>query len=534
MRVTSETSPSIRPPSDPPASGETPVRTRNSRITEASARDAEEARTNTRVEILGKYHSIAALGSGGMSKVHLAVVRGPAGFHKLVVLKELRANLSSDDQYLPMFLDEARLAARLNHPNVVQTNEVGQSGETYFIAMEYLDGQPLTSVLRRTSAAGGLPLACALRIVADVCAGLHHAHELREFDGSPLHVVHRDISPQNIFITYDGQTKVVDFGVAKADGRTVQTRAGVLKGKIRYMAPEQARGEAVDRRADIFSLGVVLYEMVAVRRLWQGRDIDALQELRAGRIPVSPKDFRPDLPDAIDRICRRALASAPDERYATALDMQRELEECLETLTPRATPRVIGELVSGLFEQERHQIHAVIEQQLRHLERIVAGVASSPHLSMPALTLGGASITPSSPSGIAPQITRWRTRRTVIAIAAFLAVLSLTGSWALFHAPGKATAKKVDLTVDREPHPLPPAPPASTATPAFEHPAPTRSAKPRAYDAPGATPVAPAWGSWRKQASEPTAPRPAQLPAPRPQTAPPQPADEDNPLGDRK
>jgi serine/threonine-protein kinase len=507
---------------------------------------AHDENTEAQVETLGKYHSIAALGSGGMSKVHLAVVRGPAGFHKLVVLKELRANPSHSDQYLPMFLDEARLAARLNHPNVVQTNEVGQAGETYFIAMEYLDGQPLTNVLRRTTPAGGLPLPFALRIVADVCAGLHHAHELADFDGTPLNVVHRDVSPQNVFVTYDGQTKVVDFGVAKAEGRTVQTRVGVLKGKIRYMAPEQSRGETVDRRADIFSIGVLLYEMVAVRRLWQGKDVDALQELRAGRVPGSPKEFRPDLPDEVDRICRRALSALPDERYATALDMQRDLEDCLENLTPRVTPRAIGELVSGLFAQERLQIHAVIDQQVRKLERIVAGAESSPRLSIPALPLAGlagAPVTSSSPSHVSVPLPRawWSNRRIAAIVTAFLFVLLLGVSWGLWRSSEGTSPAKKEKTVDRMPPSVVTSPAASTAAPpaapAVESPSPARTVKPRAAEVlspPLAASTAPpsTWGAPRKITIEPTAPR-VPTPPPQPQSRP-STATEDDPLGDRK
>src|SRR5262249_51412798 len=154
---------------------------------------------------------IAELGAGGMATVYLACARGPAGFHKLLVLKQLRSNLSTDQEYLAMFLDEARLAARLSHPNIVQTYEVGESNGNYFMAMEYLTGQPFGSVLRRARATGGIPFGVSARVVADLCAGLHYAHQLKDFEGNLLHVVHRDVSPQNVFVTYDGQVKVVDF-----------------------------------------------------------------------------------------------------------------------------------------------------------------------------------------------------------------------------------------------------------------------------------------------------------------------------------
>lgn len=178
--------------------------------------------------VIGKYHLLATLGRGGMAEVFLAVIQGPAGFSKLVVLKELRPELSSEPEFLSMFLDEARLAARLQHPNVVQTNEVGHEGSRHFIAMEYLDGQPLSRVLSRMR--GQLPLPLHLRVLSETLAALHYAHELRDFDGTPLAVVHRDVTPHNVFVTYDGEVKLVDFGIAKATDSSTETRTGVLKG----------------------------------------------------------------------------------------------------------------------------------------------------------------------------------------------------------------------------------------------------------------------------------------------------------------
>src|SRR4051794_26091703 len=193
--------------------------------------------------LFGKYRLIAELGHGGMADVFLAVARGPIGFNKLLVVKRLKANLVDEPEYVAMLGDEARLAARLNHPNVVQTNEVGQEGDQYFIAMEYLDGQPLHRVLTRSEKKERMPLAMHLRIVCDVLSGLHYAHELADFDGSPLNVVHRDVTPQNIFVTYDGQVKLVDFGIAKASGRDGETKTGIVKGKVTYMGPEHAMGK---------------------------------------------------------------------------------------------------------------------------------------------------------------------------------------------------------------------------------------------------------------------------------------------------
>src|SRR4051812_36002706 len=277
-----------------------------------------------------KYRPIAELGQGGMAQVFLALASGPAGFNKLVVIKQIREQFADEQDFLTMFLDEARLAARLNHPNVVQTNEVGDDGKRYYICMEYLEGQPLNRIMNRVGVAGGLTQAIQLRIVVDALAGLHHAHELRDFDGTPLQVVHRDVSPHNIFVTYAGQVKVVDFGIAKALSSSSETRTGVLKGKVAYMAPEQAMGERVDRRADIFGAGMILWEMLAGRRLFKGvADVAVLQKIVNNQIP-SPMTIKPDVPVRLEVICMKALAHDRNNRYATAADFAADLEDAIE------------------------------------------------------------------------------------------------------------------------------------------------------------------------------------------------------------
>ncbi|APR84855.1 serine/threonine protein kinase [Minicystis rosea] len=314
---------------------------------------------------LGKYRLIAELGHGGMAEVFLAVVRGPAGFNKLVVIKQIRPQLAEDPEFLGMFLDEARLAARLSHPNVVQTNEVGQEDERYFIAMEYLEGQPLNRVIHRLQKGGGFPLAMHLKVVCNTLAGLHHAHELTDYDGTALGVVHRDVTPHNVFVTYDGLVKVVDFGIAKALNSSSETRTGVLKGKVAYMAPEQARGERVDRRADIFSVGVMLWEAATGKRLWKGvPDITILQRLLAGDIPT-PRSVKPDIPEKLEAIILKALSQQRDDRHASAADLQLALEGYLEESGERIHERDIGKLIALNFEADRAKIKTIIDEQLR-------------------------------------------------------------------------------------------------------------------------------------------------------------------------
>ncbi|HEY8075532.1 MAG TPA: serine/threonine-protein kinase [Labilithrix sp.] len=331
----------------------------------------------------GKYRLLAELGHGGMADVFLAVQAGPigSGFKKLMVVKRLRQNLADEPEFVAMLVDEARIAARLNHPNVVQTNEVGDVDGQYFIAMEYLDGQPMHRLQHRSGTrvkeGKGTPLTMEnqLVVVMDALAGLHHAHELMDYDGTPLQIVHRDMTPHNIFVTYDGQTKVVDFGIAKAAGRMSETRQGVVKGKVRYMAPEQAIGLAVDRRADVFSMGVILWEVLAGRRLWKDMDdMQIVQALIAGSIPGSPKTFDPTVPDALDKIAQRALGAKADDRYASAEDFRSDLEQALadsgKLLEAR---RKLAPAVVELFADKRSEIKSIIEKQLSDLDQVMSG-----------------------------------------------------------------------------------------------------------------------------------------------------------------
>jgi len=325
--------------------------------------------------ILGKYRLIAELGRGGMSEVYLACVSGPAGFNKLSVIKQIKAELAEDPDFVTMFLEEARLAARLSHPNVVQTNEVGHEGQNrYFIAMEYLEGQPYSRVLNRLGRDRGLPLGMSLRVIVDVLAGLHHAHELCDYDGTPLEVVHRDVTPHNVFITYDGQVKVMDFGIAKAMNSSLETRTGVLKGKVGYMAPEQARGERVDRRADIFSVGVMLWEAAVGRRLWKGlAEVTVLHKLLNGEIP-RPRQMRPDISDRLETICLRALAVDREYRYGTSAELQADLEELIDGPGMRTSVREIGRMVAQQFAEDRAKLRQIIDSQLSSYQSLNTGL----------------------------------------------------------------------------------------------------------------------------------------------------------------
>jgi eukaryotic-like serine/threonine-protein kinase len=325
----------------------------------------------------GKYKLLAILGQGSLADVFLAVLGGPdrIGLTKLLVIKRLRPNLAEDPDFVSMLVDEARIAAKLSHPNVIQTHEVGVVGDEYYLAMEYLDGQPLDRIVQRSRRAS-LPLTLKLGIVRDMLAGLHHAHELVDFDGTPLGLVHRDVNPQNVFVTYEGQVKVVDFGIAKAKGRATQTRQGIVKGKVGYMAPEQAGAKEIDRRADVFAAGVILWELLTGERLWNDLDDVAIrQKLLLDTIPSSPRAANPEVPKALDAIVRKALARERGDRFDTAQAFQVEIERYMETAGLACTPRDLGECVGALFETRRKHTRRLIEAQLVSLRSV--GVRSS-------------------------------------------------------------------------------------------------------------------------------------------------------------
>jgi serine/threonine protein kinase len=316
---------------------------------------------------LGKFRLVALLGKGGMSDVFLAATDEQlVDFTKLVVIKKLREEFSQDADFVMMFLDEARIAARLNHPNVIQTLDVGQAGEDYFLAMEYLDGQPVSRILRSTSF--GVPLGMHLSIIAEALGGLHYAHDLKDYDGSQLNMVHRDVTPHNIFVTYTGQVKVMDFGIAKAAGRAAETRVGVVKGKVAYMAPEQILLQPVDRRADVYAAGVILYEAATRARMWEGvTQQELLTRLVHGECPRSPKLKRPDVHEELDRICQKALSFDPADRYPTAAALQEDLENFVAEHEKRPSPRQLGAFISERFSSQQEHARRVIQEQLTQL-----------------------------------------------------------------------------------------------------------------------------------------------------------------------
>lgn len=307
-----------------------------------------------------RYRPLFPLGEGGMAKVLLAVGRGPGGFNKLVVLKAMRRELVGDDELRQMFLAEARLSARLNNANVVQVYQVVDTAVPC-IVMEYLEGQPLSALYDRTGER--FTLVMQLKVLSESLSGLHYSHELRDYDGTPLNIVHRDISPQNIFVTYDGVVKVLDFGIAKGAGITGHTRTGVLKGKIRYMPREQLLNESIDRRADIYAAGCMLWRAAAGTLLWAGKpEGDVMRAVIEGRLP-KPSEVR-EVDPRLEAIVMKAMAPEPADRYSTALELQSAIDEFMHAAYPPTSMRAVGELVSSAFSEERRKRQEEIKTAL--------------------------------------------------------------------------------------------------------------------------------------------------------------------------
>ena len=298
---------------------------------------------------LGRFQILKHLATGGMAEVLLAHAQGPYGSEH-VVIKRVRRDQAQDPQFVKMFMDEATLAASLQHPNIVRVHEIGTDQGEYFFAMEYVHGEDLRRVLMEVNRRRDkLPIALVTGIVAAAAAGLEHAHNQRGPNGQALGIVHRDVSPANILVGYDGQVKVADFGIAKAALRTVETQSGTLKGKVSYMSPEQVTGRPVDRRSDVYALGIVLYEVVTARRLFKGEnDFLTMSSIVQGDIPL-PSLLRPDLPRILEDIVMKALSPSPKDRYQSAEELRVELEKFTHAIGMRMSNGSIADYMRKLF-----------------------------------------------------------------------------------------------------------------------------------------------------------------------------------------
>jgi serine/threonine-protein kinase len=306
---------------------------------------------------------LGELGTGGMGCLYLARAEGPGGFERLVAIKMLLPHLCRNKSFVDMFLDEARITAMIHHPNVVQTFEIGEHEGQYFIAMDYVSGETLASMLTHTWKVGRpFPRDLGAYVIACAAEGLHAAHELRDVDGRPKGVVHRDISPQNVLIGYDGVVRLVDFGIAKAADRLSHTGTGVRKGKAAYMSPEQIRTEEVDRRADVFALGIVLWETTVGKRLFKAHNDFATIERVMRKVIPSPRRFHPDYPEALERILFKALERDASRRYQTAREMADDLHEHLSDRARLVGTTALAGLMDAVFPERKEARTELVRQ----------------------------------------------------------------------------------------------------------------------------------------------------------------------------
>ena len=313
-------------------------------------------------ERLGRYDLIGLLATGGMAEIHLARLAGEAGFEKIVVVKRLLPELVASKAYVEMFLGEAKLVAKLSHPNVCEVYELGREGAEYFLVMPFLDGVPATELIARPRDPDRMAqLRVAAGVIAQACAGLHHAHELRGDTGELVGLVHRDVSPSNLFVTAAGVVKVLDFGIAKIAG-TAETEAGTVKGKAQYMAPEQLLGDPIDRRADVFGLGIVLYELATHQRLFK-RSSDYLAARAILEEPIPRADAAdPAVPAALADAIARALERKPADRFADAHALAEALDAALAPHGGVATP---AQIATALADQHADELSAQRTRQAR-------------------------------------------------------------------------------------------------------------------------------------------------------------------------
>ncbi len=322
----------------------------------------------------GKYTLLRKLAAGGMAEIFLALHRSMAGFEKLVVIKRILPAMNRDQGFIEMLLHEARIAATLSHPNIVQIFDVGQVDGTFYIAMEHIHGEDIRSIVRgmRRSSVMEFPLEHAVAIGLGVCAGLAYAHDKRDLDGRLLGIVHRDISPQNIVVTFTGDIKIVDFGIAKSEKETSEdTKEGQLKGKVPYMSPEQALGQELDCRSDIFAVGVVLFELTTGKRLFKGDTEHATLKLITDSEYPSPSQVKPGYPNALERIVQKALAKKREERYQTARQMQADLEAFVREERVAVSTVGLTHWMQMLFADKLAQQHEAL-QDIKQLADVIA------------------------------------------------------------------------------------------------------------------------------------------------------------------
>ncbi|HEY6464086.1 MAG TPA: protein kinase [Polyangiaceae bacterium] len=448
---------------------------------------------------LGRYAIFDSIAAGGMATVHFGRLVGEGGFARTVAIKRLHAQYAQDPEFATMFLDEARLASRIRHPNVVVTLDVVAAERELYVVLEYVHGESFAKLLRASRDAGARPPpAVVSSILAGVLHGLHAAHEATNDRGEPLGIVHRDVSPQNVVVGADGVARVLDFGVAKAADRLQTTQEGRIKGKLAYMAPEQARGARVDRRSDVYAAGIVLWEGLTGTRLFAGDSEASVLERALHGLVQAPGTIVPELPEAIDAVVMRALDRDPAKRFATAREMALALERAIRP----ATQSEVGDWVEatgGAALATRAERIAAIERQPEVVEKPPPPLASAPVVEGATID-SGVALAASDAEGSRAR----RPRRVVVvglaaammAVGALAVVAAFAGRHPTSSAP-PANAAASTPSIGPEPTPVassPSLPPVastpSSAPPPASLPATPAPARPRVAR-PGPAPSAP-------------------------------------------
>jgi serine/threonine protein kinase len=367
-------------------------------------------------EMLGRYRLVRQLAQGGMAEIFVAKQVGPEGFERTAVIKRVLPGLATDADFVQMFLDEARISAALSHPNLVQVFDFGHVDGAYFFAMEYLPGEDLRAIAAQAKERGQrIPAHIAALIVAAACDGLHYAHTLTDESGRPLGLVHRDVTPSNIFVTYQGGVKVLDFGIAKAESRIGRTQPGVIKGKRLYMSPEQVLGQKVDGRSDVFSLGLVLFELLTGERATHGRgDVEVMKSILSEPFP-NPSRLRSDLPVRLDGIVLKALERDPLRRYPSAAELRQALDGFLADYTYHSHAEQLQAFLRGLFDEEHIRGRSVTAADAGEHPTLPSGV-SAPHKSE-TLELSPLPALPPTPPAPPPVVAKATNRLALVAFA---------------------------------------------------------------------------------------------------------------------
>ena len=459
-------------------------------------------------QVLGRYELLLPIAKGGMASVWAARMRGTRGFQKMVAIKTMLPGLVDDLHFERMFLDEASLASQVRHPHVIEILDLGEVDRILYLVMEWVDGEPLNIIMKYAATRGGIPLAIAVSITAQACRGLHAAHELRDESGTLVGLVHRDVSPQNVLLTYEGVVKVVDFGVAKATSRVShETEAGQLKGKIAYMSPEQLRAERIDRRTDVFAVGILLYMMTTGTHPFRGDDqAQTIKRITSDDPVTPPSTIVPGYPAGLEAVVMQALAKDASKRYPTANDMLIGLTRALPPSMRPSTDEEVAEFLRALLPDRLEKRKGAIKAALDAADRREAG-KSVPRIEggdapdeAPTVLEGLVSSREMTPSAEGQQslpgatsrepvpivrdsraVPRRSTLRTVLSAAAVAAVGAIV-ALLLSRRPGPpvtgvSAAPSSVLTVARDPLPLPTDVP--TVNPVLDlPPAPSESVAP--------------------------------------------------------